>query len=116
MVREMVFLMIWQWIRKSYPRIRDAYRQSAVFIRQALGQGIRLDGRGPNEYREIEVSLSRAEMSSTATVVIGNTRVVSVLSGEIIAPYPDRPTEGDASLFADDFIAIYVWRYDSVPK
>jgi hypothetical protein len=55
-------------------------------------------------------------MSSTATVVIGNTRVVSVLSGEIIAPYPDRPTEGDALLFADDFIAIYVWRYDSVPK
>jgi hypothetical protein len=55
-------------------------------------------------------------MSATATVVIGNTRVVSVLSGEIIAPYPDRPTEGDASLFANDFILIYVWRSDKVPK
>ena len=42
------------------------------------------------------MSLTRAEMSATATVVIGNTRVVSVLSGEIIAPYPDRPTEGDS--------------------
>jgi hypothetical protein len=54
-------------------------------------------------------------MSATATVVIGNTRVVSVLSGEIIAPYPDRPTEGNASLFSDDSIVIYVSRYDSVP-
>ena len=66
-----------------------------AFIRQALGQGTRLDGRNPNEYREIEVTLSRSEVSATATVVIGNTRVISVVSGEIIAPYPDRPTEGD---------------------
>jgi len=65
-----------------------------IFIRQALGQGIRLDGRNTNEYRDIEVTLKRSEMSSTATVVIGDTRVVSVVSGEIVAPYPDRPTEG----------------------
>ena len=83
---------------KSFPLTRDDNQHSSVFIRQALGQGIRLDGRGPNEYREIEVSLSRSEMSATATVAIGNTRVVSVLSGEIIAPYPDRPTEGDSLL------------------
>lgn len=42
----------------------------------------------------MEVTLSRSELSATATVVIGNTRVVSVVSGEITAPYPDRPTEG----------------------
>ena len=65
-----------------------------VFIRQALGQGIRLDGRNPNEFREVEVTLKRSELSATATVVIGCTRVISVVSGEIIAPYPDRPTEG----------------------
>ena len=65
-----------------------------MFIRKALGQRIRIDGRGPNEFREVEVTLSRSELSATATVVIGNTRVVSVVSGEITAPYPDRPTEG----------------------
>ena len=65
------------------------------FIREALGQGVRLDGRNPHEFREIEVTLSRSEVSATATVVIGRTRVISVVSGEIIAPYPDRPTEGE---------------------
>jgi exosome complex RNA-binding protein Rrp42 (RNase PH superfamily) len=65
-----------------------------VFIRKALGQRIRIDGRGPDEFREVEVTLSRSELTATATVVIGNTRVVSVVSGEITAPYPDRPTEG----------------------
>ena len=65
-----------------------------MFIRKALGQRIRIDGRGPNEFREVEVTMSRSELSATATVVIGNTRVVSVVSGEITAPYPDRPTEG----------------------
>ena len=59
-----------------------------------MAQGIRLDGRGPAEYRDIEVTLNRAEMSATATVIIGGTRVVSVVSAEITAPYPDRPTEG----------------------
>lgn len=65
-----------------------------TFIRQALGQAIRLDGRNPNEFRDVEIALSRSEVSASATVVIGSTRVISIVSGEIVVPYPDRPTEG----------------------
>lgn len=94
MVGMMRLLFFWKSIYCLNGLTINCIQMSSVFIRQALGQGIRLDGRGPNEFRDIEVTLSRAEMSATATVVIGNTRVVSVVSGEIIAPYPDRPTEG----------------------
>jgi exosome complex component RRP45 len=66
----------------------------AVFIRQALAQEIRLDGRGLAQYREMELTLSRGEMSSRAEVTVGNTRVVSIVSAEIAVPYPDRPTDG----------------------
>ena len=72
-----------------------------VFIRHALSQGIRLDGRKPVEYRDIDIALSRGEVSATATVVLGKTLVVAVVSAEIVPPYPDRPSEGMIQFHAD---------------
>lgn len=65
-----------------------------LFLRQALGEGIRLDGRLPGEYRDVELSLYRGESSSSAEVQIGDTRVFCAVHGQITSPYPDRPTEG----------------------
>jgi exosome complex component RRP45 len=42
----------------------------------------------------MEISLSRAELSSRAEVTVGNTRVAAMVSADVISPYPDRPTEG----------------------
>ncbi len=67
----------------------------AAFIRQALFEnGIRLDGRGIDDYREIIIELERGEATSTSKVNLGCTTVISVVTGEIVTPYPDRPVEG----------------------
>lgn len=66
----------------------------ALFIRQALVIGSRLDGRNLLDYRGVDISLSRSEISSSAEVIIGNTRVSCSVRGDITVPYHDRPTEG----------------------
>jgi exosome complex component RRP45 len=65
-----------------------------VFTRLALGQGLRIDGRLPHECRDVELSLYRGEASSSAEVQMGSTRVFCSVRGQIVAPFPDRPTEG----------------------
>jgi exosome complex RNA-binding protein Rrp42 (RNase PH superfamily) len=66
----------------------------SLFLRQALLIGSRLDGRNLLDYRGVDISLSRSEISSSAEVIIGNTRVSCSVRGDITVPYPDRPTEG----------------------
>lgn len=66
-----------------------------TFIRQALAEaGLRLDGRGVDDFRDVSINLSRTETSSRSEVQIGNTLVIAVVTGEIVSPYPDRPIEG----------------------
>jgi len=59
-----------------------------------MGAGLRIDGRQLHEYRDVELSLYRGESKSSAEVVVGNTRVFCAVHGRIVAPYSDRPTEG----------------------
>jgi exosome complex component RRP45 len=73
-----------------------------VFIRQALFESsVRLDGRGITDCRDVSITLSRSEKNSTSEVQIGDTFVITVVSGEIVAPYPDRPTDGILQFNAD---------------
>jgi len=65
-----------------------------VLLRKALSEGIRLDGRSLHEEREVELSLSRSDNGSICECLYGQTRVVSVTRGEIVAPFPDRPNDG----------------------
>jgi exosome complex RNA-binding protein Rrp42 (RNase PH superfamily) len=66
-----------------------------TFIRQALfGHGMRLDGRGAHDCRELSFSLDRGECSANSRVQLGSTLVYAIVTGEIVAPYPDRPVEG----------------------
>lgn len=65
------------------------------FIRQAIfSSHIRLDGRGLNDMRPLYIKLDRGERSCTSEVSIGATSIVCVVTGHMVAPYPDKPNEG----------------------
>lgn len=68
---------------------------AAAFIRQALfDDQLRLDGRTPHDFRAMKVKMTRAETSSLCEVTIGETLVAAAVTGEIVSPFPDRPSEG----------------------
>ncbi|KAF0711802.1 Aste57867_5060 [Aphanomyces stellatus] len=56
----------------------------------------RADGRALLEFRRMQLSLRRSlqEHQSECELQLGRTRVLAVVSGEVVAPFPDRPTEG----------------------
>ncbi len=69
---------------------------SAVFIRQSLfNNSLRLDGRGIEDVRAISIKLVRNEVTCHSEVQWGSTIVIAVVSCKIIAPFPDRPNEGN---------------------
>lgn len=60
-----------------------------------MSEGIRIDGRRLNDYRPFEILLSRSESSSIAEIISSdNTRVICVVTGAVVPPFPDRPSEG----------------------
>ena len=65
-----------------------------TFICEALKTGHRVDGRRPLESRQIRLSFGRAERKSSAEVQLGRTRVMAVVTAEVVPPYPDRQTDG----------------------
>lgn len=74
--------------------IHDVSSYENSFIRTALEQDVRLDGRKISDFRDVDVTLTRSEVGSTSEVIIGLTRVICSIRGNIITPYPDRATEG----------------------
>lgn len=66
-----------------------------MFIRDSLtGSGVRLDGRGLEDFRRLTISLTRSETNARSEVTLGLTHVITVVSGHIVSPYLDRPNEG----------------------
>jgi len=60
-----------------------------------LNRGERLDGRAFDEYRPIKIQknpITTADGSAYAR--IGNTQVLAAVKFDVVAPFPDRPTEG----------------------
>uniref|UniRef100_A0AAV1VGN7 Exosome complex component RRP45 n=1 Tax=Peronospora matthiolae TaxID=2874970 RepID=A0AAV1VGN7_9STRA len=55
---------------------------------------IRADGRELLQQRKIRLQFRRSESASQAEVQLGRTRVIGNVHGEIVPPFPDRPTEG----------------------
>lgn len=60
--------------------------------RQALREGQRIDGRGPHELRPARFSFALDD--SAASVQLGGTRVMAVVTAALDAPYADRHNEG----------------------
>ncbi|OAA67993.1 exosome subunit rrp45 [Niveomyces insectorum RCEF 264] len=74
------------------PRELDPSLNERAFIHQALRDGLRLDGRGFEDYRP--VALAFGDEYGVADVQLGNTRVFAKASAEVTVPYADRPFDG----------------------
>jgi exosome complex component RRP45 len=80
--------------------------QKAFALERAVSGSARADGRGPEEIRQLRFVLGRAPNGrASATVHLGDTKALAVVTGEVVAPFLDRPTEGQL-LFQVDISAM----------
>ncbi|MBA0767618.1 hypothetical protein Gotri_016483 [Gossypium trilobum] len=97
------------------------------FIKTALLSEIRIDGRKPFEYRKISIKFGRQllkeyflidaillveaircillfciiEEDGSSEVQLGQTRVMGMVTAQLVQPYRDRPKEGILSIFTE---------------
>eukprot|EP00878_Enallax_costatus_P031999 GHUV01035084.1.p1 GENE.GHUV01035084.1~~GHUV01035084.1.p1 ORF type:complete len:204 (+),score=29.86 GHUV01035084.1:597-1208(+) len=62
------------------------------FIVKAIKEEVRIDGRGPYDYRELKVQFALDDRS--ATVQLGSTTALAAITAELTAPFQDRAREG----------------------
>ncbi|KAK2070374.1 hypothetical protein P8C59_004872 [Phyllachora maydis] len=74
------------------PRDAEASLNEKQFILKALGENLRLDGRGFEDYRPLDLIFG--EEYGVANVFLGKTRVLAKASAEVTVPYSDRPLDG----------------------
>lgn len=69
---------------------------SKALVVEALqaARPMRVDGRGLMVGRAVSLTLRRHEGSASAELTVGRTRVLATVTGEIVQPFPDRPSEG----------------------
>ncbi|KAG2232668.1 ribosomal protein S5 domain 2-type protein [Thamnidium elegans] len=63
-----------------------------AFVLEALKQGRRVDGREVYDVRPLSITLGSDY--GHVEVHLGKTKVVAIVSAEVIRPYADKPTEG----------------------
>ncbi len=65
-------------------------------------KGVRLSGRGLNDYREIDIKVNYVpNADGSAFVKLGNTQVLVGIKLEVGSPYPDSPNEGTMVVSAE---------------
>ncbi|KAJ9622617.1 3'-5'-exoribonuclease [Taxawa tesnikishii (nom. ined.)] len=74
------------------PREVEPSQNERDFIRQALRESIRLDGRALDDFRHLELSFG--DEYGVADVRLGKTRVIARISAEVTTPFPDRKFDG----------------------
>jgi exosome complex RNA-binding protein Rrp42 (RNase PH superfamily) len=70
----------------------DISNNERAFILQALKEGIRLDGRGVEDFRDLNISFG--PNYGTVHLTLGGTRIFTTVSAEIVRPFPESPNEG----------------------
>ena len=75
------------------PREVEPSLNEREFIRQALRENIRLDGRSLDSFRDLSLTFAEQEYG-VADVRLGKTRVVARISAEVTTPFPDRKFDG----------------------
>ena len=63
-----------------------------TFLLESLHEGKRLDGRGLEERRRIDLQFGRDYGTCLAT--LGETRVLATVTASVLEPSPSRPCEG----------------------
>ncbi|KAL3620364.1 hypothetical protein CASFOL_035276 [Castilleja foliolosa] len=69
------------------------------FIETALLSDLRVDGRGPFDYRNMTIQFGGEDGSSE--VQLGQTRVMGFVTSQLVQPYRDRPNEGTLAIFTE---------------
>lgn len=69
------------------------------FLLAALQEDQRLDGRRPFDSRRLTIKFARED--GAAEVQLGQTHIMSVVSGQLVQPYPDRPNEGSLVVYTE---------------
>ncbi|OZJ02408.1 hypothetical protein BZG36_04859 [Bifiguratus adelaidae] len=69
------------------------------FVLEALRSGIRVDGRKPLGLRTVDIDIG-ADYGHV-NVRLGKTQAMVQVMAEIVAPYPDRPTEGQVIIHSE---------------
>ncbi|KAL5612833.1 hypothetical protein BROUX41_004085 [Berkeleyomyces rouxiae] len=74
------------------PREAEPSQIEKDFVLQALDEGLRLDGRTLEQYRDLDLSFG--DEYGVAEVTLGKTRVLAKVAAEVTVPYSDRPFDG----------------------
>ncbi|GER41076.1 exosome complex component Rrp42 [Striga asiatica] len=83
-------------------RLSNTWRMTVnekKFIETALLSDLRIDGRGPFDYRSLTIQFGSEDGSSE--VKLGQTRVMGFVTSQLVQPYRDRPNEGTLSIFTE---------------
>ncbi|MFB6470676.1 MAG: exosome complex protein Rrp42 [Vulcanisaeta sp. AZ3] len=60
-----------------------------------VGQGVRIDGRGLNDYRKLSISVGVVKTADGSSLVaLGNTKVIAGVKVDVGKPFEDTPDEG----------------------
>lgn len=70
-------------------------KETKKHIEETLAKGIRFDGRKPDQYRDVKVTLGVTKNAEgSARVKIGETDLIVGVKLSVETPYPDTPEEG----------------------
>lgn len=79
--------------------MKKALREHVI---KSLERGVRLDGRKPHDFRDVEVQYGISNTAEgSALVKIGETMVVAGIKLSVETPYPDTPDEGTIMVNAE---------------
>ncbi len=64
-------------------------------MKKMVEQGVRIDGRGLNDYRKLSISVGVVKTADGSSLVtLGNTKVIAGVKVEVGKPFEDTPDEG----------------------
>eukprot|EP01068_Selenidium_serpulae_P005450 Selendium_serpulae@DN4027_c1_g1_i1.p1 len=73
--------------------------ENAAFALSALQSRVRLDARHMSEMRDVTIQCLNDY--GQVMVALGETKVLAVVTGEVVTPFPDRPNDGFIGFSAD---------------
>ncbi|ORY69845.1 ribosomal protein S5 domain 2-type protein [Pseudomassariella vexata] len=74
------------------PREAEPSLNEKAFVVEALKKDHRLDGRGLDQYRPLDLKFG--DQYGVTEITLGKTRILAKVSAEVTVPYADRPFEG----------------------
>ena len=80
-------------LREAVPFVSAASNRNLVSSALADNK-LRVDGRSLLAGRPLALTLRRHEGAASAELRMGRTRALAEVSGELVQPFPDRPSEG----------------------